>query len=45
MNASLLYSQRFSQVIASQPFLSADEPSKRRFIGHFIYDYVTYILR
>ena len=45
MNASLLYAQRFSQVIASQPFLSADEPSKRRFIGHFIYDYVTYILR
>ena len=45
MNASLLYQQRFSQVISSQEFTGVDEPSKRRFIGHFIYDYVTYVLR
>ena len=25
--------------------MSVDEPGKRRFIGHFIYDYVTYILK
>ena len=29
----------------SPQFVSIDETAKRRFLGHFIYDYVVYILK